>query len=72
MHVDIEFLLMGILFVFYGTLAGFYPPAHAYIQKISLDKRWLPPYLAKYSVHYVDGACMLGLGASLILIAFTQ
>ncbi len=70
MHVHLELLILGILLVGYGAAVGFYPPAAAYIKKISLDKYWLPPHLAKYSVQYFDGAFTLGLGAALIFAAF--
>lgn len=68
MHI-VQFIL-GIMLVLYGAAVGFYPPAASYINKISLDKYWLPPHLAKYSVKYVDGIFTLGLGATLIVAAF--
>jgi|GEM_PF-3661422 len=72
MHVHADILILGLIFIFYGGAVGFLPRAAAYINKISLDKYWLPPHLAKYSVRYVDGAFALGLGAALIVAAFLQ
>ena len=70
MHA-VQFIL-GVLLVLYGAAVGFSPRAEAYINKISLDKYWLPPHLAKYSIKYIDGVFTLGLGATLILAAFFQ
>jgi hypothetical protein len=72
MHVDVAVLCLGFLAILYGAAIGFSPRAAAYINKISLDKRWLPPHLAKYSIKYVDGAFALGLGAALIFAAFIR
>jgi hypothetical protein len=65
-----ELFIVGTLLVLYGGAIGLSPRAEAYISKISLDKKWLPPHLAKYSIRYVDGAFALGLGAALIVAAF--
>ena len=70
MHVHAELLIVGVLLVFYGAAVGFYPPAAAYIKKISLDKYWLPPHMTKYSIKYIDGVFTLGLGATLVVAAF--
>jgi hypothetical protein len=70
MHVQIDLLVVGVLLALYGGAIGLSPRAAAYINKISLDKYWLPPHLTKYSVQYVDGAFALGLGATLIVAAF--
>ena len=72
MHVHIELFGLGILLVLYGGAVGLSPRAAAYINKISLDKYWLPPHMAKYSVQYIDGAFALGLGAALIVFSFLQ
>lgn len=72
MQVQLDLLVVGIVLLLYGGAVGFYPPAHAYIKKISWDRYWLPPHLAKYSTSYIDGAFALGLGAALIVAAFLQ
>jgi hypothetical protein len=65
-----EMLLLGMALLLYGGMVTFYSPAAAYINKISLDRKWLPPHLAKYSIRFIDGACTLGLGAALIFLSF--
>jgi len=68
--MHLEFLAAGIVLMLYSGAICISPRAAAYVGKYSLDKLWLPDYMAKYSVSLIDGAFGLGLGASLIVAAF--